>query len=108
MANIELRNLSKRWGTFVGVENFNLTIPDKEFLVLLGPSGCGKTTTMRMIAGLEEVSEGEILINGKVVNRSNETINKDIQTGEIEVVINEFEILGTCKELPMPVFSDQE
>ena len=68
MANIELRNLSKRWGTFVGVENFNLTIPDKEFLVLLGPSGCGKTTTMRMIAGLEEVSEGEILIDGKVVN----------------------------------------
>ena len=66
MANIELRNLSKRWGTFIGVENFNLTIPDKEFLVLLGPSGCGKTTTMRMIAGLEEVSEGEILIDGKV------------------------------------------
>ena len=68
MAEIELRNLSKRWGTFVGVDNFNLTIPDREFLVLLGPSGCGKTTTMRMIAGLEEASEGEILINGKVVN----------------------------------------
>ena len=68
MAEIELRNLSKRWGTFVGVDNFNLTIPDREFLVLLGPSGCGKTTTMRMIAGLEEASEGEILIDGKVVN----------------------------------------
>jgi len=52
--------------------------------------------------------ETVIKIDGKVVNRSNETINKDIQTGEIEVVINEFEILGTCKELPMPVFSDQE
>ena len=52
--------------------------------------------------------ETVIKVNGKVVNRSNETINKDIQTGEIEVVINEFEILGTCKELPMPVFSDQE
>ena len=52
--------------------------------------------------------ETVIKINGKVVNRSNETINKDIQTGEIEVVINEFEILGTCKELPMPIFSDQE
>ena len=52
--------------------------------------------------------ETVIKINGKVVNRSNETINKDIQTGEIEVAINEFEILGTCKELPMPVFSDQE
>lgn len=68
MAEIQLRNLSKRWGTFVGVDNFNLTIQDKEFLVLLGPSGCGKTTTMRMVAGLEDASEGDILIDGKVVN----------------------------------------
>ena len=68
MAEIQLRNLSKRWGTFVGVDNFDLTITDKEFLVLLGPSGCGKTTTMRMIAGLEDATEGDILIDGKVVN----------------------------------------
>ncbi|MEM6618325.1 MAG: ABC transporter ATP-binding protein [Pseudomonadota bacterium] len=68
MAEIQLRNLSKRWGSFVGVHNFDLTIADQEFLVLLGPSGCGKTTTMRMIAGLEEISEGEILIDGEVVN----------------------------------------
>lgn len=68
MAEIQLRNLSKRWGSFVGVENFDLTIKDKEFLVLLGPSGCGKTTTMRMIAGLEDATDGEILIDGKVVN----------------------------------------
>ena len=52
--------------------------------------------------------ETVIKIQGKVITRSNETINKDIETGEIEVVINKFEILGTCKELPMPVFSDQE
>ena len=52
--------------------------------------------------------ETVVKITGKVVNRSNETINKDIETGEIEVAINEVEILGTCKELPMPVFSDQE
>ena len=52
--------------------------------------------------------ETVIKIQGKVVNRSDETINKEIETGEIEVVINEIEILGTCKELPMPVFSDQE
>ncbi|MDH3262755.1 MAG: ABC transporter ATP-binding protein, partial [Paracoccaceae bacterium] len=45
MAEIQLRNLSKRWGSFVGVHKFDLTIPDREFLVLLGPSGCGKTTT---------------------------------------------------------------
>lgn len=68
MAEIQLRNVGKRWGAFVGVDNFNLTIADREFLVLLGPSGCGKTTTMRMIAGLEDVTEGEIAIDGKVVN----------------------------------------
>jgi multiple sugar transport system ATP-binding protein len=68
MAEIELKNITKRWGDFVGVDNFNLTIVDEEFLVLLGPSGCGKTTTMRMIAGLESITTGEVLINGKVVN----------------------------------------
>jgi multiple sugar transport system ATP-binding protein len=68
MAEIQLRNLSKRWGNFVGVDNFDLTIADKEFLVLLGPSGCGKTTTMRMIAGLEDATEGDILVDGKRVN----------------------------------------
>ena len=52
--------------------------------------------------------ETVININGKVVNRSKETINKDIETGEVEVVIEKFNVLGTCKELPMPVFSDQE
>ena len=58
---------------------------------------------------LEKIQlETVIKIEGKVVNRSNEAVNKEIQTGEIEVVINKFETLGTCKELPMPVFSDQE
>ena len=52
--------------------------------------------------------ETVIKINGKVIDRSKDTINKDIETGEIEVAIEKFEILGTCKELPMPVFSDQE
>ncbi|WP_424985753.1 ABC transporter ATP-binding protein [Microbulbifer sp. S227A] len=68
MAEIQLRNISKRWGSFVGVDKFDLTIADKEFLVLLGPSGCGKTTTMRMIAGLEDATEGDILVDGKRVN----------------------------------------
>ena len=68
MAEIQLNHLCKRWGSFVGVDDFNLTIADKEFLVLLGPSGCGKTTTMRMVAGLEDVTEGEIKIDGKLVN----------------------------------------
>jgi multiple sugar transport system ATP-binding protein len=69
MAQIRLKNVSKRWTNFVGVDNFTLDIADQEFLVLLGPSGCGKTTTMRMIAGLEEVTEGEIWIGDRMVNK---------------------------------------
>ena len=68
MAQIRLVNVCKRWGAYVGVDNFSLTIADAEFLVLLGPSGCGKTTTMRMIAGLEAVSSGEIWIGDQMVN----------------------------------------
>ena len=62
MASVTLKNLSKRWGDVVGVDNQSLDIHDREFLVLLGPSGCGKTTTMRMIAGLETPSQGEVWI----------------------------------------------
>jgi multiple sugar transport system ATP-binding protein len=68
MAELRLKNVTKRYGSFVGVDNFNLDIADQEFLVLLGPSGCGKTTTMRMIAGLEEVTEGEIWLGGRLIN----------------------------------------
>lgn len=68
MADIQLQNLTKRWGNFTGLKPMDLHIGDGEFLVLLGPSGCGKTTTMRMIAGLEDASEGNILIGGKRVN----------------------------------------
>jgi multiple sugar transport system ATP-binding protein len=68
MAGITLKNVGKHWGNFIAVENFNLEIADEEFIVLLGPSGCGKTTTMRMIAGLEEASSGEIWIGGRMVN----------------------------------------
>lgn len=69
MAKVELVNLSKVYPNgFVAVKNINLTVEDKEFVVLVGPSGCGKTTTLRMIAGLEEVTSGEIYIDGKLVN----------------------------------------
>jgi multiple sugar transport system ATP-binding protein len=68
MAQIRLVNVCKRWGSYVAVDKFNLDIGDTEFLVLLGPSGCGKTTTMRMIAGLEDVTEGEIWIGDQIVN----------------------------------------
>lgn len=68
MARIELKGIQKYWGAVYGVRDANIDIADEEFLVLLGPSGCGKTTTMRMIAGLEEPSEGEIVIDGVVMN----------------------------------------
>ena len=68
MAQIRLVNVSKRWAGVTGVANFSLDIADAEFLVLLGPSGCGKTTTMRMIAGLESLTEGEIWIGDRMVN----------------------------------------
>ena len=68
MAEVILKNLTKRWGDFAAVDGQSLEIADKEFLVLLGPSGCGKTTTMRMIAGLEEPTEGEVWIGDRMVN----------------------------------------
>ena len=68
MARIELNNIQKKWGAFWGVRDVNIDIMDEEFVVFLGPSGCGKTTTMRMIAGLEEPSEGAIKMDGEVMN----------------------------------------
>ena len=58
MASVKLQHLTKRFRDVVAVNDLNLTIRDKEFLVLVGPSGCGKTTALRMIAGLEEITEG--------------------------------------------------
>lgn len=69
MAEIRLQNIRKVYDkTVVAVENFNLTIADREFVVLVGPSGCGKSTTLRMIAGLEEISSGELYIDGVISN----------------------------------------
>ncbi|MCV2870335.1 sn-glycerol-3-phosphate ABC transporter ATP-binding protein UgpC [Defluviimonas sp. WL0002] len=68
MSAITLRNVVKRYGAVQVVHGVDLTIDEGEFVVLLGPSGCGKTTTLRMVAGLEDVSEGELSIGGRVVN----------------------------------------
>ncbi len=69
MASIDLLNLSKSWGSSIGVDNLSIHVNDGELLVLLGPSGCGKTTTMRMIAGLEVPTEGKIKIGNKDVTK---------------------------------------
>jgi multiple sugar transport system ATP-binding protein len=68
MASISLQKITKAWGSVIGVDAIDLEIKDKEFIVFLGPSGCGKTTTMRMIAGLEDPTGGDILIDGNRVN----------------------------------------
>ncbi|MBC7189544.1 sn-glycerol-3-phosphate ABC transporter ATP-binding protein UgpC, partial [Candidatus Aerophobetes bacterium] len=68
MAEVRLRNVTKVFGKVVAVKNFTLDIKDGEFIILVGPSGCGKTTTLRTIAGLEEVTSGEIYIGDRLVN----------------------------------------
>src|ERR671925_1546306 len=68
MASVTLQDLTKRFDKVTAVDRINLEIPDKEFVVFVGPSGCGKTTTLRMIAGLEEASEGTIMIGDRIVN----------------------------------------
>ncbi len=68
MAEVVLEGIYKRFGNVTAVRDFNLHIQDEEFMVFVGPSGCGKTTTLRMIAGLEEISEGTLRIGDKVVN----------------------------------------
>ncbi len=67
MAEVVLKKITKRWDGFVAVHTFDLVIPNSEFLVLVGPSGCGKSTTLRMIAGLEDPTEGQIFIGGRDV-----------------------------------------
>src|SRR5213593_624379 len=69
MARVAIRELIKRYGDVVAIDRLNLEVNDREFVVLLGPSGCGKTTTLRCVAGLEDVTEGEIYIGDRLVNR---------------------------------------
>jgi len=68
MANVSIREVHKRYDDFHAVKGVSLEIKDKEFLVLVGPSGCGKTTTLRMVAGLESITQGDILIGDTIVN----------------------------------------
>src|SRR5689334_10368103 len=68
MAQVVIRSLNKKFDEVHAVKDVNLDIHDKEFVVLVGPSGCGKTTTLRMVAGLESITSGRIMIDGKLVN----------------------------------------
>jgi multiple sugar transport system ATP-binding protein len=68
MASVTYENVTKRFGNVVAVKDLNIEIPDKEFLVFVGPSGCGKTTSLRLLAGLDEATEGNIYIGDRLVN----------------------------------------
>ncbi|NIP22663.1 MAG: ABC transporter ATP-binding protein, partial [Phycisphaerae bacterium] len=68
MASVKYEHVYKRWGDFTAVTDLSIEIQDKEFVVFVGPSGCGKSTCLRMLAGLEEITEGQIMIGDRVVN----------------------------------------
>lgn len=68
MASVTYEHVTKRYGDVVAVSDLDIEIPDKEFLVFVGPSGCGKTTSLRLLAGLEEITEGTIYIGDRIVN----------------------------------------
>ena len=68
MASVTYDHITKEFGEVVAVNDLNLAIDDKEFIVLVGPSGCGKTTALRMLAGLEEITKGEVKIGDRIVN----------------------------------------
>ena len=75
MPEIKLTHITKRWGKFYAVDDLSLDMEDNSFITLLGPSGCGKTTTLRMIAGLETPTSGQIKIGDRVVFDSEAGIN---------------------------------
>ncbi len=68
MASVTYDHITKRFGEVTAINDLNIAVEDKEFLVLVGPSGCGKTTALRCLAGLEDVTEGNIMIADQVVN----------------------------------------
>ena len=68
MASVKYEHVTKRWGNVVGINDLSIDIEDKEFIVYVGPSGCGKSTALRLLAGLESITEGKIYIGDRVVN----------------------------------------
>ena len=68
MASVKFDHVYKRFGEVTAVNDLDIEIEDKEFLVLVGPSGCGKTTALRCLAGLEDITEGKIFIGEQIVN----------------------------------------
>ena len=91
MASLSLKNIEKVYPNgFKAVQDFNLEIADKEFIIFVGPSGCGKSTTLRMIAGLEDISGGTLEIDGKVVN------DVEPKDRDIAMVFQNYALIHIC------------
>ena len=91
MARVQLESVTKKFGAVTAVNSVSLEIPDKQFTVLVGPSGCGKTTALRLIAGLEEVTGGDIFIGDR---RVNDVPPKD---RDIAMVFKNYALIPTCR-----------
>src|SRR2546422_4072225 len=87
MARVLLKNLNKKYDDVHAVKDVNLEIRDREFVVLVGPSGCGKTTTLRMVAGLEEISSGEIRIDEQRINEDRKSTRLNSSHGYISYAV---------------------
>ncbi|HBH11711.1 MAG TPA: glycerol-3-phosphate ABC transporter ATP-binding protein [Clostridiales bacterium] len=92
MSSLTLENVKIKYGDLVAVENLNLEVKDKEFVVFVGPSGCGKTTTLKSIAGLMEISEGEIWFGDELVTAPAQRIFKVPQKREVAMVFQDYAI----------------
>ncbi len=91
---VEVKNLTKVFGDVTAVNNVSFTIEEKDFLILLGLSGCGKTTILRMIAGLEEPTSGEIYLNGKLVYSSEKKVIYTCQRAWCGIGFSELRIMA--------------
>ena len=90
MPNITLKNVTKRFGDVVAVDDFSLTIPDGSFMCFLGPSGCGKTTTLRMIAGLADPTEGEIYMDDRLVYSSEQAFSMSPKDRDVGLIFQSY------------------
>src|SRR6478735_972505 len=123
--DLRLEDVTKRFGTFVAVDNLSLTIPSGSFFALLGPSGCGKTTTLRMVAGLEEPTEGVIWIGDEDVTHTKpykRPVNTVFQNyafglrrrgsksvkGEVEAALELVELSGMARRKPAQLSGGQQ
>ncbi|HBG02144.1 MAG TPA: ABC transporter ATP-binding protein [Firmicutes bacterium] len=90
MPNITLKNVTKRFGNVVAVDDFSLNIPDGSFMCFLGPSGCGKTTTLRMIAGLADPTEGEIYMDDRLVYSSEQAFSMSPKDRDVGLIFQSY------------------